>query len=328
MDLCRDLMRFTVDVTMQLAFGVDANTLETPGPVIQRHLDKIFPVLHRRVNAPVTWWRHIRLPSDRVLERALAELRGEVGAMVRDTRARMDAEPERRNAPKDFLEAILAARETEGSGFTDDEIYANAGTLLLAGEDTTANSMAWSIHYFTKFPEHFACIRREVDDLIAPATAIGSSDQANKLPFLDAFTNEVMRLKPVAPLHILEPVKDVEILGCLIPKGTTIMLPVRRMATREESFVNAQSFSPERWLNPREEKDYVHDPGASIPFGAGPRMCPGRALALLQIRAVLAMLTRNFDVEPVHSGREVEEHLAFTMLPAHLLVTLKRRPLT
>ena len=54
-DLCRDLMRFTVDVTMQLAFGVDANTLETPGPVIQRHLDRVFPVLHRRVNAALPW---------------------------------------------------------------------------------------------------------------------------------------------------------------------------------------------------------------------------------------------------------------------------------
>ena len=70
-DPCRDLMRASVDVTMRLAFGIDANTLETPEPVIQRHLGKVFPVLHRRVNAPFAYRRHLRLPLDRVLVRPL-----------------------------------------------------------------------------------------------------------------------------------------------------------------------------------------------------------------------------------------------------------------
>ena len=324
-DLCRDLMRFTVDVTMQLAFGVDANTLETPGPVIQRHLDKVFPVLHRRVNAPFPWWRYIRLPSDRALERALGALEREVGAMVRATRERMGAEPERRDAPANFLEAILAAVEAEESGFSDAEIFANAGTLLLAGEDTTANSMAWTVHYFTKYPEHFDRVRHEVDDLVAPEPTVQSLEQTNGLPFLDAFCNEVMRLKPVAPLHVVEPVADVEVLGCLIPQGTPIMMLVRRMATRDENFGGGTRFDPDRWLVPPDERDCPHDRRAFVPFGAGPRLCPGRSLALLQIRTVLAMLCRNFEVEPLDSGNDANEHLAFTMMPANLAVRLRRR---
>ena len=323
-DLCRDLMRFTVDVTMQLAFGVDANTLETPGPVIQRHLDKVFPVLHRRVNAAFPWWRYIRLPSDRALDRALAALEAEVGDMVRATRERMAAEPERRDAPANFLEAILGAVETEDSEFTDAEIFANAGTLLLAGEDTTANSMAWTVHYFTKYPEHFARVRGEVDAVVAPDLAIGSLDQTTELPFLDAFCNEVMRLKPVAPLHILEPVADVEILGCRIPKGTPIMMLARRMATRDENFGEGSRFDPDRWLVPAGERSVPHDRRAFVPFGAGPRLCPGRSLALLQIRTVLAMLCRNFEVAPVRGGDDVGEQLAFTMMPSNLSVRLRR----
>ena len=323
-DLCRDLMRFTVDVTMQLAFGVDANTLETPGPVIQRHLDKVFPVLHRRVNAPFPWWRLVRLPSDRALDRALDALERDVGAMVRATRQRMAAEPERRRTPTNFLEAILAAVEAEDSRFTDAEIFANAGTLLLAGEDTTANSIAWTVHYFTKYPEHFQRVRREVDALIAPESAIGNLEQANRLPFLDAFRDEVMRLKPVAPLHVVEPIADVEILGCLIPKGTPIMMLVRRMATRDENFGDGARFDPDRWLVPRESSGCPHDRRAFVPFGGGPRLCPGRNLALLQIRTVLAMLCRNFELEPARGGNEVEEHLAFTMMPANLSVRLRR----
>ncbi len=322
-DLCRDLMRFTVDVTMQLAFGIDANTLETPGPVIQRHLDKVFPVLHRRVNAAFPWWRYVRLPSDRALDRALLALEREVGDMVRAARERMAAEPDRE--PANFLEAILAAVETEESGFTDSEIFANAGTLLLAGEDTTANSIAWTVHYLTQHPAHFERVRDEIDALVAPEPVLSSLEQTKDLPFLDAVCNEAMRLKPVAPLHVVEPTGDVTILGCLVPRGTPLMMLVRRMATRDEHFGDGSRFDPDRWLVPPEERRCPHDRRAFVPFGAGPRLCPGRNLALLQIRAVLAMLCRNFGIEPVHTGTRVEEHLAFTMMPANLKVRFRRR---
>ncbi len=317
-DLCSDLMRFTVDVTISLAFGIDANTLETPGPVIQRHLDKVFPVLHRRVNAPFPYWRYLRMPSDRALDRALDGLEEEVNAMVRTARERMAAKPE----PTNFIEAILAAVEEEGSGFTDAEILANAGTLLLAGEDTTANSTGWAVHYFLRHPEHFERARLEVDRVIAPAHTIETLEQTKQLPFIDAFNNESMRLKPVAPLHVLEPVSDVELMGCHVPRGTTIMMLVRREATREDHFANAGRFEPERWL--AGDRPSPHDPRAFLPFGAGPRLCPGRNIALAQIRTVLAMLVRNFDIRP--SGSGVEERLAFTMFPANLRVRLAPRP--
>ena len=322
-DLCRDLMRFTVDVTMQLAFGVDANTLETPGPVIQRHLDKVFPVLHRRTNAPFTYWRWFRLPSDRALDRALEAIEREVGGMVRAARERMAADPDRE--PADFLEAILAAVADEESGFSDAEIFANAGTLLLAGEDTTANSIAWTMHYFTQYPDLFERARAEADALLAPAAAIEDPEQANALPFLDAFCNESMRLKPVAPIHVVEPVADTEILDCRVPRGTPIIMLLRHAATREEHFAGGGRFDPERWLAPPESRPSPHDRRTFLPFGGGPRLCPGRALALLEIRTVLAMLLRNFDLEPAGPAEEIEEHLAFTMLPAGLMVRFSRR---
>ena len=256
------------------------------------------------------------MPADRALDRALDALEQEVGAMVRATRERMAAEPELAAKPTNFLEA---------SEFSDAEIFANAGTLLLAGDDTTANTIAWAVHYFTRHPEHFRRARREADQVLAPGSALQSLEQASKLPFLDAFSNEVMRLKPVAPLHVVEPVDGVEILGCTVPKGTPIMMLVRRMATREENFDDALRFHPDRWLVPPEERRQVHERGAFVPFGGGPRLCPGRSLAVLQIRAVVSMLCRNFDVVPVGDRGEVGEHLAFTMMPNNLSVLLKRR---
>lgn len=314
-DPADELMRFTVEVTMQLALGVDPEAPETTGRLIRRHLDKIFPVLHRRVNMPYPYWRWFSLPSDRALEGALAELRAQVHGMIRTARERMDADPARRALPGNFLEAVLAASEGGEPGFSDEEIFANAVTLLLAGEDTTANTLAWTLHYFTGYPEHFARAREEVDAALGPALAIETPGQAERLAFVDAFCEEVMRLRPVAPIIALEPIADEDVLGCRIPGGTPVLLLTRHAATRGGGFA---SFDPERGLAPQEGAAY-------FPFGGGPRLCPGRNLALLEMRAVLAMLCRNFDVEPVPPIEEVGERLAFTMAPANLSVSLKRR---
>lgn len=323
-DICHDLTRFTVDVTMQLAFGVDPNTLETPGPVIQQHLEEIGPGLQRRFFTLFPYWRLFRLPPDRALDRAVKVLAGEVEAIIRTTREHMAANPH--HEPTNFLEAIMRIAESEGSNLTSADLLAHTSQLLLAGEDTTSYTISWIIHYFTKFPEAFVRIRREVDALIAPAAVLDTLEQTNRLPFLDAFCNEVMRLKPVAPHMALEALEETEMLGCLIPKGTKLFVLLRHVATREEHFAGGDCFDPERWLpQPVGAGQQPHHTQAFAPFGAGPRICPGRNLAMLEIRAVLAMLCRNFDMEPVDPDKEVKEKMAVVMRPDHLHLRLKRR---
>jgi cytochrome P450 len=324
-DLCRDLMRFTVDVTTQLAFGIDFNTLETEGPVIQQNLDKVFPMLNWRVNAPFAYWRYIRMPKDRQLDRALAEVQQQVDEIIRDVRARMSADKTLFDAPTNFLEAIIAAKESEGIELSDADIFGNVCTLLLAGEDTTANTIAWTVNYFLRYPQHYARARAEVDAVIAPAALPETIEQAAQFPFVEAVYNEAMRLKPVAPLNAMEPLEDVELLGYEIPRGTVVMMLNRRIAMQEGNFGHAAEFDPERWLLADADRKCPHDVSAFLPFGTGPRFCPGRNLALLQMRAVLAMLCRNFDIELVEPDREVGEKLAFTMMPTNLVVRLRKR---
>ena len=320
-----DLNRFTVDVTMHIAFGIESNTLATSGPVIQKHLDIIFPKIHQRTNLPFAYWRHFKLPSDRKLESALREIRREADAIIKTTRTRLRARPELRDSPGNFLEALLANAERENSGFTDPEIFANIGTLLLAGEDTTANTIAWAVYSFAKYPEHFARALQEVDQVLAGDNLIRRPEQLEQLPFLDAFRDEVMRLKPVAPVMVMQSNDDVEILGTLIPKGTALMLLTRHMATQDGNFSQPREFQPDRWLKSSSKNFSRHDASAFIPFGAGARFCPGRNLAFLQIRAVLPMLCRNFDIELVNVKGGVRERLAFTMFPDNLFVKLTAR---
>jgi cytochrome P450 len=140
-DVQQDLMRYTVDVTTNLAFGYDMNTLENEGDVIQGHLEKIFPMINRRINAPFPYWRYFRLHADRSLDKALAAIRETITGFVTRGRARLAQNPELAERPTNLLEAMLGARDEGNAAFTDEEIYGNVLTMLLGGEDTTAT--AW-----------------------------------------------------------------------------------------------------------------------------------------------------------------------------------------
>ena len=87
-------MRYTVDVTTNLAFGYDMNTLEKEGDVIQEHLEKIFPMINRRINAPFPYWRYFKLPADRALDKSLVEIRETITGFVTRGRARLAQNPE------------------------------------------------------------------------------------------------------------------------------------------------------------------------------------------------------------------------------------------
>ncbi len=310
-DPCRDLMRFTARVTMQFVFGVDLGAPESPGASIRHHLAAIFPVLHRRLNLPLPFWRCFRLPSDRALERALAGLKAEVRDMIRVAKERMEENPRRSVTPRNFIEASIAASGEGEPLFTDDEIFADAVTLLLAGEDTTANTLAWALHYLAQYPGHAARLRAEAEEALGTACKTWTYAQTESLQFHDAFLSEVMRLKPVAPIIGIEPNQDADILGFPIAAGTPILLLTRHAATRGERLAR---FDPD---NPPD--------AIFFPFGGGPRQCPGRNFAMCEMRAVLAMVCTNFVVEAASPPEDVRERLSFTMAPENLSLRLRRR---
>ena len=139
-------MRYTVDAIAGLAFGAEVNTLESDDDVIQQHLDKIFPALGRRLLAPLPVWRWWRSAADRQLEQSLVEVKSAVAGFIAQARDRLVAEPGLRVHPRNLLEAMIVAADAPDSGITDAQVAGNVLTMLLAGEDTTANTLAWTIH--------------------------------------------------------------------------------------------------------------------------------------------------------------------------------------
>lgn len=124
LDIEEELSSYSVDIISALAFGHDVNTLERRDNELQAHLLRTFEMIARRLGAPVPYWRWVRLPADRALERSLSAIHSTSETFIEQTRARLASTPELREAPENFLEAMVAAQEA-GGAFTDDEIIGN-----------------------------------------------------------------------------------------------------------------------------------------------------------------------------------------------------------
>lgn len=321
--LQRDLMRYTVDVIAGLAFGTDINTLENEQEAIQKHMDSIFPMLYRRTLAPFPYWRYFKLPADHQLDRHLAAFQQSVQGFIADARERLQANPALRAAPSNLVEAMVAARDQPGHALSDEDVAANVGTMLLAGEDTTANTLAWMIWLLSRHRWALERAAAEVRRALGGDRLPTRFDQLRSLEFVEACAHETMRLKPVAPIMPQQAERDTVLGGIAIPKGTLCIFLMRAGPTDARHFQQPESFDPDRWLR---------DEGASgkriaMPFGAGPRICPGRYLALMEIKMAMAALLGGFDLASVQAadGGQVSERLAFTMAPTALAMRLTPR---
>lgn len=322
LDLQPELMRYTVDTVAGLAFGRDINTLETEGDVIQQHLDRIFPALFRRIMTTVPYWRWFKLPADRALDRSVVEIKRAIAEFIAQARQRLAAEPARREQPPNLLEAMIVAAEEGRTGIGDEQVSANVLTMLLAGEDTTANTLAWLLHLLHRNPEAMARARDEAQRVAGGSEPL-TPEHLARLEYIEACLHETMRLKPVAPFMVIEALKDTRIGDLQVPAGTMLWCALRHDALNAQHFAEPLAFRPERWL----DEAAGHGKRVAMPFGAGPRMCPGRYLALTEMKMLLAMLLSRFEIESVSApgGAEAAERMSFTMVPVGLGMRLRVR---
>jgi cytochrome P450 len=319
-DMTQDLVRFTVDATTALAFGEDPNTIEESGNVIQEHLATIFPMIMKRINAPMPLWRYLRLPSDRKFERSLHAVHHHVESLIERARKRMREQPS--DNPCNLLEAMLATATLPASGITDEVIVANVVTLLLAGEDTTAHSLAWAMYFIARDKGLQSRLHAASIDAFGSAPVCPTLEDVKKLDLFEFVAQETSRFKPVVPLIYLESVVDVILGDVSLPSGTPLIFMLRPSMLDSKRFGRPDEFLPERWsswhlaIQPHDSKNYAQ-------FGAGPRVCPGRYLAGVEMRLVLSMLSRNFSMELATSPGSIREISAFTMMPNTMPVHLE-----
>jgi cytochrome P450 len=335
-DMINDLKLFTVDVTSALAFGEDPNTLEKERDLIQEHVSLLMPMLMVRLNAPFAYWHYVRFPRDRRFDRAIAEVHRYVRALMARARERLRAEAAAQTCetasqdgeaamPRNLIEAMLLQRDAPDSGITDDEVAANILTMLVAGEDTTATAIAWGLFYFGSDPDVQSRVAAHARGVLGDATVCPTYAAMRELDLCEAVCTEASRLHPVAPYLSVEPLEEVRLNGVRLPAGTKMFFLNRPGMIDARHFADPARYDPERWLHDNRDTKGVHDGRAYMQFGAGPRVCPGRHLAVVEMRLVMSMLAANFKATLMIDPADVHEVCTFATGPSAIPMRLELR---
>lgn len=245
--------------------------------------------------------RPVILPGaeKRALDRALTVLERRVARMIDDRRR----DPGR----QDLLARLLAARDDEGREMSDRQLRDEVLTLFIAGHETTAAALAWSLMLLCQHPEAYARARAEA--LSLPGAP--GYDHLPLLGYCQRVFKESMRLYPPIFLFGRQAITDVEIGGCLLPKRTIVLVSPYVLHRRAELWPDPERFDPERFSP---EAEAARPRGAYFPFSLGPRTCIGNHFALMEGPLVLATLLRRADFE-LMNPRGAEPELHATLRP-------------
>jgi cytochrome P450 len=222
---------------------------------------------------------------------------------------------------------MLMMRDAPDSGITDDQVAANVLTLLIAGEDTTANTIAWTLFYAARDPALQQRLADAARAGLGDASVCPDYDSLKALDLFEAVCTESGRLRPVAAINSFEPLQDVRLLDVELPAGSKMFFLNRPATLDPRNFSDPQTFDPDRWLRDRTQpRDGAHESRAWLQFGGGSRVCPGRHLASVEMRLALSMLMSRFSVELAVDPSTIHEISAFTMVPSAMPMRLSVRP--
>ncbi|KIY70092.1 cytochrome P450 [Cylindrobasidium torrendii FP15055 ss-10] len=183
------------------------------------------------------------------------------------------------------------------------EFVMDATLVIVAGADTTSSVLSTLVYSLLKSPEYARRLKQEVDSALPMRVAEWSNDWPTLLaglPLLNAIINETLRLYPGVPSSIQRAPYEGSggsMAGHLfVPEGTAVTIPAYTIHRQDAHFgPNTEKFHPERWIDPT-LREQVNE-AAFIPFAAGPANCVGKAMAMMELRCVVAMLVQEFDME-------------------------------
>jgi cytochrome P450 len=274
-----EMQAVSLEVIIRTVFGIQApERVAAFAEAVQRAVGEInpapifFKALQREFGGFGPWAEFLR--RKRILD-------GLIFAQIAEARRReVDGD--------DVLHALLRLRYEDGSGLDDQAIRDHLLTLLVAGHETTATTLAWALDAQARHPE----IRRKLLDEIRELGPDPAPEELARLPYLDAFCRETLRMHPVLA-EFMRTVRDSFTLqGYTIPAGVTVAASILMLHRRPDLYPEPQVFRPERFLERR------FAPNEFAAFGGGHRHCLGAAFAMNELKVVLGTLLPRVELRP------------------------------
>lgn len=309
-----ELQAITLRIIVRTIFGID------DGPRFERFCEKLTRM------TDIASWPWLILP---VMQKDLGPLSPwgkfqRIGAEVDATL--METIAERRRAGTsgrtDILSMLVDARDENGKPMSDVELRDELVTLLVAGHETTATSIAWALRWILDRRDVKARLMAEI--AATEATGELSPERIAKLEYMDAVVRETMRLQPVIPLvgRVLQ--KPANVGGWDLPAGSAVVCSIYLAQRRAQVYPNPTRFDPDRFMHKK------FSPNEFFPFGGGIRRCVGMAFALYEMKMVLATLLVRTEMRlaPGKPVRAVRRAITLTPSEGLRVILDSRRPLS
>jgi cytochrome P450 len=274
-----DMMGLALQIAARTLFGTD---VEEDVADIEHALDLAMPEITARVVRPVHIPDAVPLPGHIRYRRGLRTIERLVARIIEERRARP-------HETGDLIAMLLQARDENGEPMSDRQLRDEVVTTLLAGHETTALALSWTLYLLGHHPDVDAELAAEIDAVVGdrPVTV----EDLGNLVFTERIVKESMRLYPPAWTIGREALNDCVIGTYSVAKGTIIFMSQWVLHRDARHFEDPTSFRPERWTK-QFERDLPRF--AYFPFGGGPRVCIGSRFAMMEAMLILVTVRQRF----------------------------------
>lgn len=345
-DVADEMMALALRAVARILFGTD---VDATADVVDRCFPVITEYVMRRGYSPVKLPRDWPTPANKRADAALEELYGVCDGIIAERRSAATgpgagtatatatatgagsesgpgSEPESASASasasesgEDLLSLLAAANSADDGEFDATELREQVLIFLLAGHETTATSLAFSLHLLARHPEFQDRARAEIAAVLGDRTP-GAAD-LDRLPYLTRVLKEAMRLYPAAPVIGRSSVDAAEVDGHTIPAGADVIIAPWVTHRHPGYWPDPERFDPDRFTP---EAEAARPRYAWMPFGGGPRACIGQHFSMLESVIALAMILRSYEFEAVDTEISVSAGITLrTTSPARCRI---RRP--
>ncbi|PAX56532.1 cytochrome P450 [Brunnivagina elsteri] len=307
-----EMMRLTFNIVMKTLFSSDVTEEQARDVSEAMHVSADWMLKQRR--SFITFPESFPTPSNLHYKNAIDRLNKQVYQIIKQRRASGED-------PGDLLSMMMNARdEDDGSQMSDKQLRDEITTLIFAGHETTANTLAWTWMLLSQYPEAQAKLQQEVKQVLGDRPPTFADLPA--LSYTSAIVKETMRLYPVVWNIIAETSRECEMGDYRIGADWTVISSPWVMHRSEAYFEQAELFKPERWEGDFEKK---LPNGVYTPFGGGPRTCIGKSFALMEAALLLVAIAQKFEISLV-PNQTIIPQATITLQPKNSIqVVLKQR---